>query len=120
MALDGGTNVTIQGGVSVFDSSLWAERGLCSVCGSRLFYRLKATQQHIVAAGIFGEQEKFVFDHQVFIGEKPNSTVFRLKPRIWRVRTFCDVRRQRGATCFQRRCVMVKRRRKLATNSGPK
>lgn len=88
MALDGGTNVTIQGGVSVFDSSLWAERGLCSVCGSRLFYRLKATQQHIVAAGIFGEQEKFVFDHQVFIGEKPNSTVFRLKPRIWRGSNF--------------------------------
>jgi len=74
MAIDCGTDVSIDGeeNVSVFNTSEWAERGFCSKCGSHLFYRLKQTGQHIIAAGIFEDGESLVFDHQVFIDEKPS------------------------------------------------
>ena len=73
MAIDCGTDVSIVGeeNVSVFNTSEWAERGFCSKCGSHLFYRLKQTGQHIMAAGIFDDGENLHFDHQVFIDEKP-------------------------------------------------
>ena len=73
MAIDCGSDVSIEGAenVSVYDSSAWAERGFCSKCGSHLFYRIKENAQHIVPVGIFGADENFVFNSQVFIDEKP-------------------------------------------------
>ncbi|MFT5130393.1 MAG: hypothetical protein ACI8W8_004024 [Rhodothermales bacterium] len=76
MAVDAGNDVNIEGEVSIYDSSEWAERGFCGTCGSHIFYRLKARQQHIMAAGLFGELPEFVFDHQVFIDEKPGFYSF--------------------------------------------
>lgn len=57
--------------ISVFDLSAWAERGFCKKCGTHLFYRIKQTPQYIVAAGLLDGDASFVFDHQVFIDEKP-------------------------------------------------
>lgn len=73
MGVDCGTQVTFQGEdkIAVFDSSGWAERGFCKQCGTHLFYRLKANGQYIVPAGLFDQGAAFVFDHQVFIDEKP-------------------------------------------------
>lgn len=73
MATDCGTAVTFHGAdnVSVYNSSDWAERGFCKNCGSHLFYRLKANNQHIVPVGLFDNQTDFIFDHQVFIDKKP-------------------------------------------------
>lgn len=78
MAVDCGTEVLFQGedNISVFDSSAWAERGFCKKCGSHLFYKLKASQQYIMAAGLFEDQEGLQFDHQVFIDEKPAYYTF--------------------------------------------
>ena len=72
-AVDCGTEVSFQGedNIGVFDSSEWADRGFCKTCGTHLFYRLKQNQQYIMAAGLFGDDQSFVFDHQVFIDEKP-------------------------------------------------
>ena len=74
MEIDCGADVTIDGeeNVSVFDSSAWAERGFCRQCGTHLFYRLKQTGQHMVPVGIFDDDENLVFEHQVFIDEKPS------------------------------------------------
>lgn len=74
MAVDCGTAVAFEGeeSIRVFDSSEWAERGFCGVCGSHLFYRLKQNGQHIVPAGLFDSTAEFVFDHQVFIDKKPS------------------------------------------------
>jgi len=74
MEIDCGSEVLIDGkeNVSVFDSSAWAERGFCSNCGSHLFYRIKETGQHMMPVGIFEDNEKFVFENQVFIDEKPS------------------------------------------------
>lgn len=74
MAVDCGTDVSFEGeeNISVFDSSDWAERGFCSKCGSHLFYRLKESNQYIMPVGLFEDDNRFVFDHQVFIEEKPS------------------------------------------------
>lgn len=73
MAVDCGTDVSLEGeeSITVFSSSEWAERGFCSKCGSHLFYRLKESKQYMMSVGIFEDDETFVFDHQVFIDEKP-------------------------------------------------
>lgn len=73
MAVDCGTDVSFKGeeNITVFNSSDWAERGFCHTCGSHLFYRLKESGQHIMPAGLFDDNENFVFDHQVFIDNKP-------------------------------------------------
>jgi hypothetical protein len=73
MMVDCGSDVSFQEkeNVSVFKSSEWAERGFCKQCGSHLFYRLKAQNKYFMPVGIFEGVEQFVFDHQVFIDEKP-------------------------------------------------
>ena len=73
IAVDCGTDVSIEGEehVSVFDSSAWAERGFCSKCGSHLFYRLKENRQFMLPAGLLDDEGGLIFDHQVFIDEKP-------------------------------------------------
>ena len=81
MAIDCGTGVILQGeeNISVYNSSEWAERGFCKKCGSHLFYRLKESQQYIIPAGLFDNEDMFVFDHQVFIDYKPSYYNFENK-----------------------------------------
>ncbi len=76
--VDCGTDVSFQGeeNIGVFNSSDWAERGFCKQCGSALFYRVKGNNNHFIAAGLFGNLDGFVFDHEVFIDEKPDFYAF--------------------------------------------
>jgi len=78
MAVDCGSEVSIEGeqSVSVYDSSPWAERGFCGKCGTHLFYRIKQNRQHIVPVGLFDADTDLVFDHQVFVDEKPHFYAF--------------------------------------------
>ena len=73
MEINCGSNVSFEGeeNISIFASSDWAERGFCKKCGTHLFYRLKENNQHMVPIGLFGKDNNFVFDQQVFIDEKP-------------------------------------------------
>jgi hypothetical protein len=73
MAIDCGTDVSFDGSdnISVYSSSEWAERGFCKKCGSHLFYRLKEAQQYFIPAGLFENSDDFIFDHQVFVDNKP-------------------------------------------------
>jgi len=73
LAVDGGTDVSFAGeeNISLFDSSDWAERAFCGKCGTHLFYKLKQSGQYIVPAGLFEDDKRFVFEHQIFIDEKP-------------------------------------------------
>lgn len=73
MAIGCGTDVRIEGEDHIvrFDSSQWAERAFCGTCGTHLFYRLKGNDEHMLAAGLFGPGEGLVFDHQVFVDERP-------------------------------------------------
>jgi hypothetical protein len=78
MAIDCGTDVSIQGeeNVTVFNSSDWGERGFCKKCGSNLFYRLKQDNQYFLPVGLLDDMEELIFDHQIFIDEKPEYYCF--------------------------------------------
>ena len=57
--------------LTLYDSSAWAERGFCSICGSHIFYRIKETDAHEIPVGLFDDQSPFKFKLQVFIDSKP-------------------------------------------------
>ena len=78
LAVDCGSDVAFTGkeSVSTFVSSEWAERGFCNKCGSHLFYRLRTQDRYIVPIGLFDTYEDVVFDHQIFIDEKPALYAF--------------------------------------------
>jgi hypothetical protein len=78
MEVSCGPDVAIKGEdfVSVYDSSAWAERGFCSKCGTHLFYRLKDGRQHMVPVGLLDDDERLVFETQVFIDSKPKFYTF--------------------------------------------
>lgn len=59
-----------------YDSSEWGQRGFCTTCGSTLFYFLKPKSAYMMSAGLFDNQNDFVFDHQIFIEEKPSYYCF--------------------------------------------
>lgn len=72
IGLDCGINVSFKGEFTTFSSSDWAERAFCTDCGTHLYYKLKANGQIIMPAGLFDDNEKLDFDHQIFIDEKPH------------------------------------------------
>lgn len=78
LAIDCGSDLSFTGeeNISVYQSSEWAERGFCKLCGSHLFYRFQQNNQYIVPAGIFDNREGLIFDHQIFIDEKPEYYSF--------------------------------------------
>ncbi len=78
LSIDCGPGVNFDGdeNISVFNSSEWAERGFCKNCGTHLFYRLKGNGQYIMPLGLFEDDGNFVFDHQIFIDEKPECYSF--------------------------------------------
>ena len=71
--LDAGSEVKFDGAcfVSCYHSSDWAERGFCNNCGTHLFYRLKHNSQYFIPVGLFEPLKDLVFDHQIFIEQKP-------------------------------------------------
>lgn len=78
LAVECGTDVSFGGeeNIRIYQSSEWAERGFCKKCGSHLFYRLKQNNQYYIPVGIFDNDEGLVFEHQVFIDEKPEYYSF--------------------------------------------
>ena len=57
--------------IGIYDSSEWAERGFCKICGSNLFYRLKVTGGYRMPVGVFDEQSVFRITGEIFIDRKP-------------------------------------------------
>jgi hypothetical protein len=78
LVVECGSDVSFDGkeNIGVYQSSEWAERGFCKKCGSHLFYKLKQNNQYYIPVGIFDNSEGLVFEHQVFIDEKPEYYSF--------------------------------------------
>ncbi len=70
VSFEGGENIT------VYQSSEWAERGFCKVCGSNLFYHLKEPDLYSIAVGIFNKPTQFVLSGEYFIDNKPDGYDF--------------------------------------------
>lgn len=78
LAVECGSDISFRAeeNIGIYQSSEWAERGFCKKCGSHLFYRFKQNNQYYIPVGIFDNDEGFVFEHQVFIDEKPEYYSF--------------------------------------------
>ncbi|MGQ8366869.1 GFA family protein [Glaciecola sp. 1036] len=72
-----GTDVKFTGDTPFrYASSDWAERGFCGKCGSHLFYHLLPSDEYMLPAGLFQEND-FALVSEIFIDEKPNFYEFK-------------------------------------------
>lgn len=62
--------------IATYASSTWAERGFCRVCGTHLFYRLRAGGLHALPLGLLEDSRGWHFSAQVFIDDKPEYYSF--------------------------------------------
>lgn len=62
--------------IARYDSSEWAERGFCKLCGTNLFYFLKPTGQVIMSVGAFDDPAPFKLEGELFIDLKPEGYAF--------------------------------------------
>lgn len=69
-AFEGSENIT------VYDSSNWAERGFCRICGTNLFYRLKESSDCAICVGAFNDSPRFELTREYFIDCKPGGYDF--------------------------------------------
>lgn len=71
-------SVRFEGGEHIrrYDSSAWAERGFCDVCGSNLFYRLKDSDRYILCMGAFDDPSVFELVGEIYVDEKPPGYAF--------------------------------------------
>ena len=60
----------------VFDSSEWAERGFCRVCGTNIFYHVRETDGYDVNTGTFDDRSSFRMIGEIFVDEKPSFYEF--------------------------------------------
>lgn len=66
--------------VALHQSSDWAERGFCRVCGSSLFYRTTAPGPmrgvHHLAVGALDDLDGLTMTGEIFIDRKPDAYAF--------------------------------------------
>lgn len=60
----------------VFESSEWAERGFCCVCGTNIFYHVIETADYDVNTGTFDDASSFKMIGEIFIDQKPATYEF--------------------------------------------
>jgi len=59
-----------------FQSSAWAERGFCKVCGSNIFYRVLSDGSYDMCLGAFDDKSGLKLRHEIFIDRKPDCYAF--------------------------------------------
>ncbi|MEP3345936.1 MAG: GFA family protein [Litoreibacter sp.] len=66
--------------IQIFQSSPWAERAFCKICGSNLFYRVTAAGEeqgiYHIGAGTMDDQMEITLSQQLFIDQKPSGYSF--------------------------------------------
>ena len=76
----GGITWTGEENIGTYQSSDWAERGFCKICGSSLFWRLTAEgpMQGLLSlsAGSLDDLDGMEFATEVYIDAKPASHAF--------------------------------------------
>jgi hypothetical protein len=67
-----GFNLTKSESLKWYESSGWARRGFCSICGANLFYNLKGSETYSVSAGALNIPHGTQLTKEIFIDEKPD------------------------------------------------
>lgn len=83
MAVHSHAKPDIQGQdyMTVYQSSQWAERSFCQVCGTNLYYHQLGSDEYVLSVGLFQDQKvnngkDFDFTSQIFIDKKPEFYEF--------------------------------------------
>ncbi|OJG51180.1 hypothetical protein RV03_GL000076 [Enterococcus gallinarum] len=66
-----------------YNSSNWAQRGLCRQCGSSLFYYAQETAEFFFATGLFQELTEAVFTEEIYTKDQPLFYHFAERTRRW-------------------------------------
>lgn len=82
-AVDCGESFEIEDedNLGVYNSSEWAERGFCKTCGAQIVWRTKDRKTNIVSINAFVDPGELVFDHEIFIDDKPDYYGFAQKTK---------------------------------------
>ena len=76
----GGVRFVRTDKLAIYESSDWAERGYCMLCGSSVFWRFTAegpmSGMFVIAAGSLEDMSGMEFDAEVYIDCKPESHSF--------------------------------------------
>lgn len=77
LAVHCGPAVQFRGGehITAYASSAWAQRAFCNRCGTHLYYKLLATGEYFVPAGVFDSSD-FELASQIYIDNKPDYYSF--------------------------------------------
>ena len=78
LELECGADVAFTGSdqIATFQSSKWAQRGFCKVCGSHLFMKSVDSGEYGIPPGLFESAEGIHFTRQVFFDQKPDYYSF--------------------------------------------
>ena len=76
VTLAGAPEIDDAAAVRVYESSPWAERLFCGVCGTNLFYRIKDGSMHTVHAGALDDLSDGRLAVEIFIDDKPGYYAF--------------------------------------------
>ncbi|ASP40803.1 aldehyde-activating protein [Bacterioplanes sanyensis] len=71
LAVHVGAEVKLDGPISRYQSSDWANRGFCAQCGTHLFYQLNDSQEYVIAAGLYDANTELAMTSQIYIDQKP-------------------------------------------------
>lgn len=74
---DGGIEWSGEENIQTYQSSDWAERGFCKICGSGLFWRMTAdgpAHGHLsLGAGSLDDMNGLPLSTEIYVDEKPDS-----------------------------------------------
>jgi hypothetical protein len=62
--------------LKLFDSSKWAERSFCSVCGTNIYYHVKGRDTYEINTGTFDDTSPFRMIGEIFVDDKPAGYEF--------------------------------------------
>ncbi|KGA36512.1 aldehyde-activating protein [Pectobacterium brasiliense] len=73
-----GTAIAIDGEENIvrWQSSAWAERAFCRICGTHLFYQLRDSDIYEIPAGFFSDEANKTLVSQIYIDKKPGYYSF--------------------------------------------
>ncbi|OUR69737.1 aldehyde-activating protein [Marinomonas sp. 42_23_T18] len=77
-AVQCGSQVTFEGAefIQEYDSTAWAKRGFCKVCGTHLYFHLKKAGTYNMPVGIFKDLGELEMTMQYYIDKKPDYYCF--------------------------------------------
>ena len=85
----GKVSFTGEENLSRFQSSAWAERGFCRVCGSNLFFKVLKLAEYEMCIGAFDDRSNLIMTREIFVDRKPDGYALAGEhPRLTEKETF--------------------------------